>query len=100
MITNVARFARCLKPYNNGMLQIKYYHEGIGTSDGKKQSVDSATGASTDATSDLRDWQVLTLPKAFTVTYKTRTTSYASTMSLKMRYTSLGSLGVLLQHAP
>lgn len=47
MITNVARFARCLKQYGqDGILQLVYYHEGIGTKDGKKQYFDSAGGQS------------------------------------------------------
>jgi len=47
MITNVARFARCLKQYGeDGILQLVYYHEGIGTKDGIKQYRDCARGQS------------------------------------------------------
>jgi hypothetical protein len=54
MITNVARFARCLKPYgDDGKLQLIYYHEGIGTLDGEKQKWDSVTGQSTMTTTSI-----------------------------------------------
>ncbi|KAF2260027.1 hypothetical protein CC78DRAFT_473751 [Lojkania enalia] len=43
MISNVARFGRCLKDFgSDGIRQIVYYHEGVGMYDGKLK--DGATG--------------------------------------------------------
>ncbi|KAJ4346792.1 uncharacterized protein N0V89_010724 [Didymosphaeria variabile] len=44
-ITNVARFARCIQPVDgNGVLQLVYYHNGVGLHNGEFQYREAATG--------------------------------------------------------
>jgi uncharacterized protein (DUF2235 family) len=46
--TNVARFARCVKPVGTDeALQVVYYREGIGIVDSKLDFLDAALGLST-----------------------------------------------------